>query len=227
MGMGNDPINGIDPDGGYRTWFGAFLGWVGSGFSGGIDRAGGGGDKEWAISNTVMNENYGNDGDDLFFTIKRDYGSNFFVEAKVGGSTGLQAGIDVKAFGAKAAFSGQYNRAKSDLLGFGYSSKKGFHNVSDQEVGYNNLSSGYSLGIGVVGGKGEHYPSRGKYIPKKYHGQMKSEQISFPIYGTLKNDYNTSGNLLQTTRSWGVGADVKILMFGVHFNLDIGYKDIK
>ncbi len=25
VGMGNDPINGIDPDGGYKTKFGRFL----------------------------------------------------------------------------------------------------------------------------------------------------------------------------------------------------------
>ncbi len=34
LGMGNDPINGIDPDGGYRTKLGRFLAWVGGGFQG-------------------------------------------------------------------------------------------------------------------------------------------------------------------------------------------------
>jgi len=34
LGMGNDPINGIDPDGGYKTRVGRFLGWVGGGFKG-------------------------------------------------------------------------------------------------------------------------------------------------------------------------------------------------
>ena len=32
--MGNNPINGIDPDGGYKTRVGRFLGWVGGGFKG-------------------------------------------------------------------------------------------------------------------------------------------------------------------------------------------------
>jgi hypothetical protein len=36
--MGNNPVNGIDPDGGFDTWFGAFLSWVGSGFQGSIGK---------------------------------------------------------------------------------------------------------------------------------------------------------------------------------------------
>jgi len=32
--MGNDPVNGIDPDGGYKTKWGQFWGWVGGGFKG-------------------------------------------------------------------------------------------------------------------------------------------------------------------------------------------------
>jgi hypothetical protein len=35
--MGNNPVSHIDPDGGYETWLGAFFGWVGSGFRGGIN----------------------------------------------------------------------------------------------------------------------------------------------------------------------------------------------
>ena len=34
VGMGNDPINGIDPDGGYKTKWDRFWGWVGGGFKG-------------------------------------------------------------------------------------------------------------------------------------------------------------------------------------------------
>jgi len=32
--MGNDPINGIDPDGGWETKWGQFWAWVGNGFQG-------------------------------------------------------------------------------------------------------------------------------------------------------------------------------------------------
>jgi len=35
-GMGNDPINGIDPDGGHRNWFQAVGAWIGGGFRGSI-----------------------------------------------------------------------------------------------------------------------------------------------------------------------------------------------
>ncbi|TXD83459.1 hypothetical protein ESY86_09500 [Subsaximicrobium wynnwilliamsii] len=34
VGMGNDWINGIDPDGGWKTKWGRFWGWVGNGFKG-------------------------------------------------------------------------------------------------------------------------------------------------------------------------------------------------
>ena len=37
LGMGNNPMNGIDPDGGYKTWFGAALAWIGGGFKGSIN----------------------------------------------------------------------------------------------------------------------------------------------------------------------------------------------
>jgi len=36
VGMGNDPINGIDPDGGYKTRFGAIIGWAVGGLKGKI-----------------------------------------------------------------------------------------------------------------------------------------------------------------------------------------------
>ncbi len=42
LGMGNNPISGIDPDGGYKTWFGAAFAWVGGGFKGSIDHDSGG-----------------------------------------------------------------------------------------------------------------------------------------------------------------------------------------
>jgi hypothetical protein len=221
MGMGNDPINGIDPDGGYKTWFGAALGWIGGGFKGKIDNPGLGGDKNYAISTITE----GFDGD--LFTVSRDYGSNFFIEGDVGVSVGPQAGFDVKLGGAKASFSGHYNRTKINIFGGGYSSKKGLYNNSQQQASYNDLTSGYSIGMVLVGGGAEHYPSSGTYIPREYDGQMKSEEISFPIFGTLEKDYDTSGSLLETTKSWGIGSDVKILLLGVHFNLDIGYKDIE
>jgi hypothetical protein len=47
------------------------------------------------------------------------------------------------------------------------------------------------------------------------------------VFGTFKKEYDTSRNLLQTTKSWGVGADVQVILFSVHFNLDIGYKNIE
>ena len=38
-GMGNDPISGIDPDGGYKSRFGALIAWIASGFAGSIEKS--------------------------------------------------------------------------------------------------------------------------------------------------------------------------------------------
>ncbi|QKX03540.1 hypothetical protein HN014_00960 [Aquimarina sp. TRL1] len=50
VGMGNDWINGVDPDGGYKTKWGQFWGWVGNGFKGERFTTDFGGDKKYGIS---------------------------------------------------------------------------------------------------------------------------------------------------------------------------------
>jgi RHS repeat-associated protein len=49
LGMGNNPIGMIDPDGGYTNAIFAFFGWIGRGFEGSIEHTGRGGNKEYAI----------------------------------------------------------------------------------------------------------------------------------------------------------------------------------
>ncbi len=73
LAMGNNPISSIDPDGGYDNWFQALGAWIGGGFQGKIDHAGGGGDREWAISS--IKEGTG----DLAFTVARDYGATKYI----------------------------------------------------------------------------------------------------------------------------------------------------
>ncbi len=70
LGMGNNPISGVDPDGGYKTWFGAALGWIGGGFQGKIDNPGLGGNKNYAISTITSG------GDDFAFTVSRNWGGS-------------------------------------------------------------------------------------------------------------------------------------------------------
>jgi RHS repeat-associated protein len=76
-GMGNDPINGIDPNGGYKTWFGAFFGWVGGGFEGKIGHPGGEGNKDWSVFKAKSLGEYNFDthtfGEVLLYN---DYGKN-------------------------------------------------------------------------------------------------------------------------------------------------------
>jgi hypothetical protein len=77
--MGNDPINGIDPDGGYRTWFRAAAAWALGGFKGSIDHVGGAGNRDFAISTSVKNENWSGSEDNLMFTVQRDYGKDLVM----------------------------------------------------------------------------------------------------------------------------------------------------
>jgi len=74
LGMGNDPINGIDPDGGYRTWIGAAFGWIGGGFQGSIRNPGLGGNENYAVyKGSFQNDGQGTMGS---FVYQNDFGSN-------------------------------------------------------------------------------------------------------------------------------------------------------
>jgi RHS repeat-associated protein len=90
VGMGNDWVNSIDPDGGYKTWFGALGGWIAGGFQGKINHRGHGGDLEYAVTRSIKNDNW-KGGDDPLFTLKNDYGTtkvlNIFRDTQTNLST--------------------------------------------------------------------------------------------------------------------------------------------
>jgi RHS repeat-associated protein len=90
VGMGNDWVNSIDPDGGYKTWFGALGGWIAGGFQGKINHRGHGGDLEYAVTRSIKNDNW-KGGDDPLFTLKNDYGTtkvlNIFGDTQTNLST--------------------------------------------------------------------------------------------------------------------------------------------
>jgi RHS repeat-associated protein len=75
LGMGNNPISMIDPDGGYTGWLGAALAWVSGGFKGSIDHVGGKGNKNYAISKFEFGEGLDSDGSIMLGAVRRDYGS--------------------------------------------------------------------------------------------------------------------------------------------------------
>jgi RHS repeat-associated protein len=83
VGMGNDPINGIDPDGGYRTWAEAVAGWFAGGFKGKIDHVGGEGNNNYAISNyEAGNGALDSDGSFIMGTVRREYGYDTYGAVK-------------------------------------------------------------------------------------------------------------------------------------------------
>lgn len=56
LGMGNNPISGVDPDGGYYDGWQAFWAWVGGGFKGDIEHPGLGGNKNYSIAWTERHD---------------------------------------------------------------------------------------------------------------------------------------------------------------------------
>ena len=86
VGMGNDPVNGIDPDGGYRTWLGALRGWVAWGFQGEIRNTDLGGNKGFSI----YKGSFQNDGQGTFgsFVYDNHYGNDLWNNSRVRKITG-------------------------------------------------------------------------------------------------------------------------------------------
>ena len=64
LGMGNNPIKNIDPDGGYSNWFEASAAWLFGGFQGTIRNTGLGGNKNYSI----YKGSFQNDGEGSFGT---------------------------------------------------------------------------------------------------------------------------------------------------------------
>ena len=119
LGMGNDPINGIDPDGGYRTWFGAFRGWIAGGFKGSISGSRGGGATPHHNFSVVRPNDDGSAG----FTF--NFGKNAISNAKADGfrfRDGLFSGFSGNISDASqrpvAKLQDNLNN-RSDLLGAG------------------------------------------------------------------------------------------------------------
>ncbi|MNE11387.1 hypothetical protein D3C80_1041410 [compost metagenome] len=81
VGMGNNPVSGIDPDGAFKTWFGAFRAWIGGGFKGEIHKANDGERKgEYYIGTENTSASLGDFGKgySIDFSFKKDYGGNVF-----------------------------------------------------------------------------------------------------------------------------------------------------
>ncbi|AFD06129.1 RHS repeat-associated core domain-containing protein [Solitalea canadensis] len=62
VGMGNNPISGVDPDGAFKYWFGAFVNWVAGGFEGRIEKSNEARKGEWYIGIDYPIDDNGNYG---------------------------------------------------------------------------------------------------------------------------------------------------------------------
>ncbi len=81
VAMGNDPINGIDPDGGYRTWFGALGGWIAGGFQGSIRHTDNGGNQDYSVYKGAFNNDGTAEGFSGTFEYSHHYGSDYVGDA--------------------------------------------------------------------------------------------------------------------------------------------------
>ncbi|NQY29047.1 MAG: RHS repeat-associated core domain-containing protein [Flavobacteriaceae bacterium] len=227
LGMGNDPINGIDPDGGYRTWIGAAFGWIGGGFQGSIRNPGLGGNENYA----VYKGSFQNDGQGSFgsFVYQNDYGSDLnwaqehlYFDASAGVDFGLQAGGNFKAFGAK--FAANYKKDVNPLVKIGFKYDKGpsftaVPNGPNSTYRKNEVNEWNLSGLAGVGQSFTH--SRGFWLP---NGDVKSE-VSNLVIITIVENYHTSGVHKGKVKSrkfgWGFGADVSALL-GFNYNVGVG-----
>ncbi|MDB9835690.1 hypothetical protein OAC51_02170 [Flavobacteriaceae bacterium] len=164
LGMGNDPINGIDPDGGWKTKLGAFL-W--KTFNGGGQIVGASGN--WSVAQQ------GADGFDTFTTngsfktqreednpfwtrlnTQQQYSypkTEFYAEAQINFNIG-GIGVDIRAFGSKFSLFGEAGRNSIYSFGGGYNTEEG--SINHTSIGLPKkpnrdfgLSAGKGLGLGV------------------------------------------------------------------------------
>jgi hypothetical protein len=237
--MGNDPINGIDPDGGFKwKWWAKTVNFLIGGDGVEFSKY----HEEYYVkkftnfSSSSANELDGIGIEAFFSTPIKVYGN-----ARANADFGLQGGFDLNFAGADIALEGGHDVFNLADINLDLNSQTGFSdsyiynrygsrsaNLGDYSESERSRKTYLGIGLGVVSGETEWETSRlgserilGGYM--RGVGNLKSESLSFPVYGTNTTNYNNTTQLTTTTRSWSIGASVKALL-GLHANAEIGYE---
>ncbi|CAM1340839.1 RHS repeat-associated core domain-containing protein [Tenacibaculum amylolyticum] len=238
LGIGNDPVNSIDPDGGFKKkWWANIVNILigGDGVSFNKKR-----DEFYVHKTTYLEGDL--DKNELGGFITQQFYSNpikLYGKVNLKLDHGLQAGLSLKFFGVQIDLTPKYDVTNIFDANLELNSKNGFNDsyiydsLGDLSGGgylnskYSN-TSGLGIGFGVVGGAFEYENS--SFRSERILGgalrgisHLNSEELSFPVYGTIKTNYTKDSPVTTTTRSWSLGASL-IAIFGVHANLEGGYE---
>jgi RHS repeat-associated protein len=236
LGMGNDPVNGIDPDGGYKTRFFAYLAWLGGGLQGSVDHIGGEGNHNYAITTTssfdagdgntgsFINVKFGSDGnriDNFVNSLPTPY-----VDLNVKATIGVGAKF-------KTPFGGSIGGSFFDVeIGqFGYSSSDGgYSEWGEKGVYHNYFTADFKLfdkKLGV-GGKYDYvhdgtkpYNDQGSHHWDVHAGPAAKwgPDLPDPLSGGTFSAKVKASNPNSITISGGVK-----FLYGADVNLTFGFK---
>jgi RHS repeat-associated protein len=226
LGMGNNPVSGVDPDGQYDTKFGA---WLNKFLFGGNKLVYTESRKEWGVEYNPDN------GTGEFEVAIRYSGPKLYLSGNARVDWGLQGGFKFNALGAAVSLFASYETKPLGEQNFewtpgavnknerfiydSYDIIKNYYDYyntdftkTELDVGIAALSANNTYGVGT----------RDKLLSV---GPLKSTTISFPIYGKKQIEYGGLGqkNIGCTRRSWGIGFRAAALI-GIQGNFEVGYK---
>ena len=228
LGMGNDPINGIDPDGGFKwKWWAKVVNYIVGGNGIGYDNN----KEEYYVKTSFYFEEKANvlyDGKQYISTVpgvgfKNIFKSPFFIKARARGTLGVQLTQKMEIAGVGIGLDAYLHRI--EVFNFNFdSSKKDFFNKSGTVFdGWNpsNDVTGLKISTPYVKGGIEYRndDSNDLIIP----GSLKSTQIGFPILGDNKIEYNRNGSISKQTQSWTIIKSNFAIVLGLHGDVKIGY----
>ncbi len=245
LGMGNNPIGMIDPDGGYTNWFAAFIGWAGSGFKGKIEHTGGEGNKNYSIFHEggVIHNGFGNTLDEVVVD-RRFYGKNNAAYNNFSKNVTNNFSLFWNSDFAREKIKDQYSFGISTNCGaiFGVNNTPiNFTVLTRGEIGlYYTPSVGGSAGNGVEGSI-TFSGSEGNYTgdPRKIKSSMLqghtvgvSAGVGAGIVGSAGISYAmvnhrkpiTAGGFINVTDQVGLGLDVGTT--GVSFQGNYNYTPV-
>jgi len=200
VGMGNNPVSGVDPDGG--SWIDAVHAWLFSKFSGGT--YGTSNDKKDGKSYyTVYYHNPYSD-DDISLKRWENTGYKFVFDIQVKGTVGPQLGLSGTALGLKGKAEGGAWTSDIGTIGYDFANRKNLsgwdkdhkmHNFGGLEVEWNE-----KLKTGVKGDYTYKYDNSEYGLPTKIDGSESGGWGFYIVDQKIKgSDVQLVENVIKTT----------------------------
>ena len=207
LGMGNNPISRVDPDGGFDTFFGALAYWVSHGFEGEIFNNNNG---DWGISSATFDEN-----NNLIGDLNIIYGWNWEKNNKnriaFGGELGLNGSYSAIAIG------NSWEGSLSYVNFMKFPENTSFYANSNFTVG---MSTDVSATIGLSGYAFVSYYDGdvSKISPESYEGPFHSSSAALDV-NLIGGSLGISGTYIYSPNSGDIGKGWHTIAIGIHGNL--------